>query len=119
MKHTEEQIRLLAQKVLTDINWGYNEENGLTVAPVTIEEQILHIAPMKNVPEYNYEFAISTFKNYWSVYADFEEWWGWGERNMMWVKIDDETGIPYEVGHRQFKSGLELIDGKYVKTRKG
>jgi hypothetical protein len=117
MKHTEEQIRLLAQKVLNDINWGYDKEKGLLTASVTIEEQIISSSSMKDHPKY--EAYIATFKNYWSVYADFPVEDSWGERNMMWVKIDDETGIPYEVGHRQFKSGLELIDGKYVKIRKG
>ncbi len=30
----------------------------------------------------------------------------------MWVKIKDETGEPYEIGHRQWK-------GKIIKNSKG
>jgi hypothetical protein len=48
------------------------------------------------------------------VLFDYPEDDGWQGRNIMRVLIKDETGEPYEIGHRQWKGKVIKQDnGKY------
>lgn len=103
MKYAEEQINKLVKKVLEDVEWTYQEGS---FAPVFIskEEQIERMNSQKDHPRFQ-EYVESLFP-YWSVTLDFPEDDNWKGRNIMFIDINDETGEPYKIGHRQFIGGL-------------
>jgi hypothetical protein len=112
MKLTEEQVKEIATKVLTDIEWTFNRETGAVPIEKSIEKQIEEVSTQKKHPRF--EEYVASLTPFWVVLFDFPEDDGWDGRNMMFVKIKDETGEPYEVGHRQWKGKvLKDSNGKY------
>ncbi|MCB0514951.1 MAG: hypothetical protein R2798_02160 [Chitinophagales bacterium] len=112
MKLTEVEVIAIAQKVIEDIEWLYDEEKGIRPIAYDIEAQIERVSTQKNHPRFAEYVAL--LKPYWSAIMDFPKDDGWEGRNMIWVRIYDDIGEPYEVGHRQFSSPLRLNEeGKY------
>ena len=114
MKLLEKEIKEIAIKVLNDIEWPFDEKFGALPIEYTIEMQIEEVKSQKNHPRFQ-EYVDRLFP-YWSVRFDFPEDDGWEGRNVMRVLIKDETGEPYEVGHRQWKGKVKKDSkGKYYK----
>lgn len=101
MKHTEKEIKDIAQLVMKDIDWPYDTIKGIRALEYTVQEQIEEMSSQKKHPRFS-EYVATLFP-FWTVMLDFPEDDGWGERNVMFIRIKDETGEPYEVGHRQWK----------------
>lgn len=116
MKHTEEQINKLAKKIIEDVEWTY-EEGSFASTFHDLEEQVERMSSQKDHPRF--QEYIETLFPYWSVTLDFLEAEGWKGRNIMFVYINDETGEPYKIGHRQFIGGLQKnSNGKYEITER-
>jgi hypothetical protein len=110
MIHTENEIEIIAIKILRDVKWTYNESNSPRAIFKSIDYQIEEVSTQKKHPRFN-EYVAMLFE-YWLVFFDFPEDDNWKGRNIMTVKIKDKTGEPYEIGHRQYK-------GKVVKNAQG
>ena len=110
MRHTKNEIELIAIKVMEDIDWTYDKINSPRALEFSIQEQIEQVDSQKNHPRFE-EYVANLFP-FWNVLFDFLEDDNWQGRNVMWVKVNDDTGEPYEVGHRQWK-------GKIVKDDMG
>lgn len=112
MKYTLEQIKDIAMQIMKDIAWPYDESKGIRPFECNLEQQIKDIDSQKNHPRF--DDYITLLFPYWDVHIDFPADDGWGDRNMMWILIKDETGEPYEIGHRQWKGRIvKNTDGKY------
>lgn len=111
MKQTEDEVIKISEKVIKDLNWTY-EEGSIIAIFNSIEMQTEQVSTQKEHPKYQ-EF-IELLSPYWSVTLDFPEDDNWKGRNVMFIKIKDETGEAYEVGHRQSKSNIiKNSNGKY------
>lgn len=109
MKHTEIQIKEIAKRVMKDIDWPYDEKKGIRPAYESKEEIIERLKNLKIFEEIKPKII-----SYWSVGLDFPEDDGWGERNKMFIEIADETGVPYEISHKQYRGKLKQdTNGKY------
>jgi hypothetical protein len=114
MKHSEKQIASIAIKVIKDIDWLFDQSKGVTPVEHTLEEQVLRLQDYKDHP--NYQTAIASMFPYWCVMMDFPKDDGWEGRNKIWVNINDDTGLAYEVAHRQYEAKLRLNEkGIYEK----
>lgn len=114
MKLTEKQAKEIAIKVLNDIEWTFDTKKGARPLFYSIDEQIEEVKSQKNHPRFQ-EYVDNLFI-YWCVMFDFPEDDGWEGRNVMRVLIKDDTGEPYEVGHRQWKGKVKKDSkGKYYK----
>ena len=113
MKHTEEQINKLAKKVIDDVKWTYEEGSFASIFH-DLEEQYEKYKKFDGFEENKHKIF-----PYWLVTLDFPEAEDWKGRNIMLVYINDETGEPYEIGHRQFRVGLQKnSNGKYEITER-
>lgn len=110
MIHTESEIKAIAIKVLNDVKWIYNVSNSPRPIFKSIDNQIEDVSTQKKHPRFS-EYVAKLFE-YWDVIFDFPEDDNWRGRNIMWVLVKDETGEPYEIGHRQYK-------GKVIKNSQG
>jgi hypothetical protein len=114
MKMNENDVVKLATKILQDIRWAFDESEGGTALEYPVEKQIEELNLIKG--NSRDDVLIARLYSFWSVIFDFPEDDGWDGRNVMRVKIKDETGEPYEVGHRQWKGKvLKDENGKYYK----
>lgn len=112
MERKKEEIKRIAIKVLSDIDWPFDEKKGARPHEYSVENQIEEVSTQKSNPRFQ-EYVDKLFP-YWDVLFDYPEDDGWQGRNMMWVLIKDETGEPYEIGHRQWKGKvLKDSSGKY------
>jgi hypothetical protein len=115
MKHSEIQIIEKAKKVLQDVGWTYEEAVPPAAIEYDIERQVAEVGSQKKHPRF--QEYVNTLFPYWSVLFEFPKEDEWGERNTMWVRIKDDTGEPYEIGHRQAKFGIvKKGGGKYAKA---
>jgi hypothetical protein len=111
MKMTEKEVAKIAIQVLNDIKWPYDAKKGVRPLETTLEEQYEKYKNFEGFEENKHKVF-----PYWSVLFDFPEDDGWDGRNVMSVKVKDETGEPYEVGHRQWKGKvIKDENGKYHK----
>jgi hypothetical protein len=105
----EEQVMHEAIRVLDNLDWPFDDKKGARPLAHTIEEQYEKYKNFERFEENKHNIFA-----FWVVLFDFPEDDGWDGRNMMFVKIKDETGEPYEVGHRQWKGKvLKDSNGKY------
>jgi len=112
MKLSEEKVIRIAKLVMKDIDWTYETKREPTPLEHSVERQIEEVSSQKNHPRYN--DYIATLSSYWAVIFQFPDDEGWNGRNVMWVLIKDETGEPYELGHKQAKFKIfKNKDGKY------
>jgi hypothetical protein len=99
---------------MEDIEWSYDKQKGSSPLLYNIESQIEQVSSQIKHPKF--EEYVKTLFTYWDVIFHFPDDDGWDGRNLMWVLIKDETGEPYEVGHRQWKGKIiKNANGKYEK----
>ncbi|WP_447636836.1 hypothetical protein [Flavobacterium microcysteis] len=111
MKLSEEKVIQIAKQVMKDIDWSYETKEEPVPVDYSIERQIETVRSQKNHPRYN--DYIATFFPYWKVFFEFPDDEGWNGRNMMCVSIKDDTGEPYELGHKQAKFKILKKDNRY------
>ena len=71
MKHTEEQIKKIAIKVLNDLEWPFDESKGVRPIERTIADQIEEVKSQKKHPRFN--DYVATLFPFWDVIFDFPE----------------------------------------------
>lgn len=112
MKQTKENIIKKAKQVMKDIGWGYDKSKDIDAFFESKEKQIKDYESFKDHP--NYRNVISQIKSYWTIGFSFEEE-SEIEYNFIFIEIDDETGEPYRIFHKQ--SSMNIIkdkDEKYL-----
>jgi len=113
MKHSEEQIIEIAKNVIEDIEWPYDTSKEIRIGFTSIDEQLEKWKDLKG-----FEQIKDKIFAYWNVIFDFPEDEHWEERNVYYVEIRDEDGIPYKVGHRQAKFKVEKDqNNKFYKSK--
>jgi hypothetical protein len=109
MRMTEKDATNIGIKVLNDIEWPFDEKEGASPIAHTLQEQYDMYKKFEGFEENKHKIFA-----YWTVLFDYPEDDGWQGRNIMRVLIKDETGEPYEIGHRQWKGKVIKQDnGKY------
>jgi hypothetical protein len=113
MKHTEEEIIEIAKRVLKEIDWDYDPQKRIGAVAHPLEE---YLEDFKNVKIF--EEVKHLIRADWAVSFRFEKEMDLPERmNTFFLRIDDETGEPFELSHEQAR--LKLVkseDGKYSIT---
>ena len=116
MIQTEEKVIETAKQVMADLEWPYDQKEEISAVFESIESQIDLVSSQKNHPRFQ-EYVDKLFE-FWSVFFDFPKEEGWEGRNIYIIKIRDEDGEPYQVGHKQAKLRVvKNADGKYEKLR--
>lgn len=111
MKQSKENIIIKAKQLMKEIDWGYDNSKELDPFFESKEKQILEYEDFKDHP--NYKKVISQIKSYWTIGFDFEPE-AEIEYNRIFLEIDDDTGEPFSIRHKQaiFKI-LKNSEGKY------
>jgi hypothetical protein len=107
MKQTEEKVASIAIKVINDVGWLFDKSKGVRPLSTSLEEQYEKYKKFEGFEKNKHKIFA-----FWDVIFDFPEDDNWRGRNIMWVLIKDDTGEPYEIGHRQYK-------GKVIKNSQG
>lgn len=115
MKHSKENIITKAKQVMRDIDWGYDKNKDLNPFFESKEKQIKDYEDHKDHP--NYKKIISQIKSYWTIGFDFEPE-AEIEYNSMFLEIDDDTGEPYLIMHKQASMKIAKDNnGKYFTVK--
>lgn len=115
MKHAAQEIILIAKQVMKDIDWGYDKNKEIEPLYKSKENQIKEYKDYKDHP--NYEKITSEIKSFWTVGFDFEPE-AEIEYNSMFLEIDDNTGEPYCIMHKQASLKISKdSNGKYFTVK--
>lgn len=113
MKQTKEKVIVIAKKVMEDIQWPYDTNKVFKTTFTSVDEQIEKWKDLKGFDQIKDKIFA-----YWDIIIDFPEEENWEGRNVYYVEIRDEDGIPYKVGHRQAKFNIEKDENKKFKIVK-
>jgi len=98
MIHAKEEIIEIAKLTMDSIDWGYDEQREINPIFESKEEQKEKYEEVQDHPKY--PEIIASLKNYWFVGFGFEAE-AELDNNTMYLSIDDDTGKPFEISHRQ------------------
>ena len=111
MKHSSEEIIEIAKRTMVSIDWGYDTKREINPVFESKEEQMKEHGQMQDHPKY--QEIIASLKNYWFIGFGFEPE-AELDNNTMFLSIDDDTGEPFEIHHKQaFFNIKKGEDGKY------
>jgi hypothetical protein len=112
MKHTEKKIKEIAKQTMNDIKWGFDKQKDLRLFFEDKEDEIEYAKKQIKDKEKLNKY-IKTLKSIWIVGFDFEPE-AELEYNSIQLSIDDDTGEPFSIRHKQaiFKI-LKNSEGKY------
>lgn len=116
MKHTEKEIIEIGIKTMKLIGWNFNKEKNLSAGYHSIEDQTENLNRVKDSGflTADYEKAKNSIKAYWTICFDFETE-AEIQKNFMFLDIDDASGEPLKISHKQFSGKItKLADGKYM-----
>ena len=99
MKHTEQEIIELAKQTMAYIGWTYDKEEPLNAIFEDKQKEIDDARQFIKDDAKRCQY-IETLRNYWVVGFSFEPE-AELELNKMFLEIDDDTGEPYQISHKQ------------------
>ncbi|MEI6312323.1 MAG: hypothetical protein WCP57_08700 [Bacteroidota bacterium] len=115
MKHTEKEIIEIGIKTMKLIGWNYNKEKKLSAGYHSIEDQLENLNRVKDSGylTVDYDKAKNSLKAYWTICFDFEPE-AEIQKNFMFLDIDDASGEPFKISHKQFSGKIiKSAEGKY------
>ncbi|MBV7269108.1 hypothetical protein [Winogradskyella luteola] len=112
MRYSKEEIIEKAKTTMDQIGWNYNREKEITAIYEPKEKEIEEARKYIN-DEKILEKYIENLRNFWTIGFDFEPE-SEIEYNSMFLEIDDDSGEPYRISHKQATMNVLINeDGKY------